>query len=161
LVTDGDETCDTQADAVAAAQDLYVNGVTVGGKTWKIRTYVINFAGGSQTNTDQIAAAGGTNSSLFVANEAQLSTALAGIISGATQPETCNNKDDNCNGCTDEGYKHYCNQRAQCCASYDTTTRNRCLTTHQGTITPGNPAGDLTKLPCTTPTQQSQPANWL
>ena len=59
-MTDGDESCDTQTDAVNAAADLYNNGVTIGGKTWKVPTYVINFAGGSVANTNQIAVAGGT-----------------------------------------------------------------------------------------------------
>jgi hypothetical protein len=91
FVTDGDETCDTQADAVAAAADLYNNGVTIGGKTFKVRTYMINFAGGNQNNTDQIAAAGGTGSSIFANNETDLSIGLANIISGAIQPESCDN----------------------------------------------------------------------
>ena len=48
LVTDGDETCDTQADAVDAAADLYIAGVTIGGNAFSVKTYVINFAGGNQ-----------------------------------------------------------------------------------------------------------------
>ena len=50
LLTDGEETCDTQANAVDAAADLY-NGFTKDGINWRVRTHVINFAGGSVANT--------------------------------------------------------------------------------------------------------------
>jgi MYXO-CTERM domain-containing protein len=161
LQTDGDETCDTQQDAVNAAADLYQNGVTVGGKTFKIRTYVINFAGGNQANTDAIANAGGTGASYFATNEVQLSQALAAILASSVSPETCDNKDNNCNGCTDEGFAHYCDVGQTCCAWGTAAQRTACLSAYTATITPANPNGDLTKLPCTTVTQQTQPANWL
>ncbi|MCK6533674.1 MAG: hypothetical protein L6Q84_11955, partial [Polyangiaceae bacterium] len=165
LVTDGDENCavpggtnaQNLAQAVAAAQDLYQTGVTLGGTNWKVKTHVINFAGGTQANTNAIAAAGGTTTSLFATNETTLSQALANIISGAIKPEVCDNTDNNCNGCTDEGYAHYCNRRTDCC----TAARATCLAQYEASITPGNPTGDLTKLPCTTQPQQSQPLNWL
>ncbi len=184
LLTDGDETCDTQADAVNAASVLFNTGVTVGGNTFKIKTYVINFAGGNQANTDAIAAAGGTTSSFFATNEAQLSTALANIVSGAIKPETCDNLDNNCNGCTDEGFTHYCNvptptvpacctwktlaQRTSCganaCKCCNATTgaeRTTCLGLYTASITAANPQGDTTLLPCTSAVQQADPLNWL
>lgn len=182
LVTDGDETCDTQAEAVAAASDLFNNGVTIGGKTWKIPVYVINFAGGSAGNTNQIAAAGGTTASYSANDETTLANALATIIGNAAKPEVCDNTDNNCNGCTDEGYTHYCNvptagaccswntlaQRTscgatacQCCNWTNAAQRNTCLTNFQNTITAGNPTGDRSLLPCTSSTQQTQPTNWL
>jgi MYXO-CTERM domain-containing protein len=161
LVTDGDESCDTQADAVAAAQDLYQNGVAVSGKTFKIRTHVINFAGGSQGNTDQIAAAGGTATSYFATNEVQLSQALANIIASAIKPETCDNTDNNCNGCTDEGFAHYCNVQQTCCNWSTQPQRQICLQNYKTSITAANPGGDLTLLPCTTAAQQADPASWL
>jgi hypothetical protein len=161
LVTDGDETCDTQQDAVNAAQDLYQNGVTVGGKTYKVRVHVINFAGGSQASTDAIASAGGTTASYFATNEVQLSQALAAIIASSTAPETCDNTDNNCNGCTDEGFAHYCDVGQTCCTANTAAQRTACLNAYALTITPANPSGDLTKLPCTTVAQQTQPASWL
>ncbi len=163
LLTDGDDTCDGQPATVAAAADLFNNGVTVGGTNFKIRTHVINFAGGTQANTDAIALAGGTGSSLFVTNETQLSQALANIISGAIKPEVCNNSDDNCNTCIDEGYSHYCNTGAgkTCCSWANQTQRNNCLTNYQNSITPGNPQGNLDLLPCTTVPQSQDPATWL
>ncbi|MFO0588589.1 MAG: MopE-related protein [Polyangiaceae bacterium] len=161
FITDGGETCDTTADAVNAAADLYNNGVVVGGKTWKIRTYMINFAGGGLTESDQIAAAGGTGASVLANDETALSIALSNIISGAIKPESCNNADDNCNGCTDEGFKHYCDVGQTCCPWNTGAQRLACLTTYTGTITAANPTGDLTKLPCTTVAQQADPQSWL
>src|ERR1700690_918286 len=49
LVTDGDETCDTAADAVDAAKDLY-NGFVKDTITWHVRTYVIDFASAAGTS---------------------------------------------------------------------------------------------------------------
>ncbi len=161
LVTDGDETCDTQQDAVNAAADLYTNGVTVGGKTFKIRVHVINFAGGNQTNTNQIAAAGGTGTSYFATNEVQLAQALSSIIASSVAPETCDNKDNNCNGCSDEGFAHYCNVGQTCCTWANAAARTACLTNYTNSITPQDPDGNLALLPCTTAQQQTQPANWL
>ena len=104
LLTDGDETCDTQADAVAAAQDLYANGVTVAGIHYSIKTYVVNFAGGSTANTDAIAAAGGTGTSYLANNEAQLLTAMQQIMAAPSDP--FNGADDDCNACIDDGWSN-------------------------------------------------------
>jgi len=157
LVTDGDDTCGGQAFAVAAATNLFTTGVTFGGKTWPVRTYVINFAGGSIGNTNAIAAAGGTGTALLATNEATLASSLSNIIAGSVAPEVCDNSDNNCNGCTDEGYRHYCNQQQTCCS----LARATCLQNYEDSISPGDPDGDLTLLPCTTPAQAAQPANWL
>jgi MYXO-CTERM domain-containing protein len=164
LITDGDETCDTQADAVAASTALYQTGVTVGGKVFKIPVYVINFAGGNQANTDAIAAAGGTTASYFATNEVQLSQALANIIGKSIKPETCDNTDNNCNGCTDEGFVHYCDVQpvaGNCCAWATAAQRTTCLNNYKASITAANPKGNLALLPCTTAAQQADPLNWL
>ena len=160
LLTDGDETCDAQSDAVAAAASL-LSGVTVGGTTFPIHTYVINFVGGNKANTDAIAVAGGTRQSYLTSNEAELSGVLANIVAGAIKPETCDNADNDCNGCTDEGSRHYCDVGQTCCAWTDDAQRAACLSTFQATITAASPKGDTTKLPCTTVTQSSEPARWL
>ncbi len=169
LITDGDETCDFQVDADDAARDLY-NGFTKDGITWRVRTHVINFAGGSQVNTDQIADFGDdgidNNSavSYFANNEVDLAVALSEIISGTVLPETCNNGDDNCNGCVDEGYTHYCNQSQTCCPWSNATPggdRDVCLNNYKASITPANPSGNLQLLPCTTPAQQAVSSTWL
>jgi MYXO-CTERM domain-containing protein len=161
LLTDGDETCDTQADVVAAAASLYQQGVSVGGKTFKVRTYVINFAGGTTSATDQIAAAGGTGKSLSAQNQVQLAQALSSIVSGAVQAETCDNGDNNCNGCTDEGYKHYCDTGLACCAWQDAATRSSCISKYTASIAQNPPLGDTTLLPCTSATQAQNPSTWL
>ncbi|MBX3130589.1 MAG: hypothetical protein KF718_27975 [Polyangiaceae bacterium] len=164
LVTDGDPSCgDTVASSVSAAQALFQQGVTFGGKNFPVRTHVINFAGGVQSTTDQIAAAGGTVASLSANNEVTLAQALSTIIASAVKPETCNNADDNCNGCIDEGYARYCNVKpaGQCCAWGNPTQRNTCLTNYQNSITPSNPQGNVALLPCTTVAQSQNPATWL
>ena len=161
LITDGDETCDTNNDVYAAAADLYQNGVTVGGKTYKIRVHVINFAGGTVTTTNTIAQNGGTGTSVLANNESELSIALSNIIAGSVQPEVCDNADNNCNGCTDEGFTHYCNVQQTCCSWGSVAQRNQCLTNYTNSITPQVPDGDLALLPCTTVAQQTQPQSWL
>jgi hypothetical protein len=159
LVTDGDETC--SGTATNAASQLFNTGVTIGANNFRVRTHVIQFAGGSQSATDAIAAAGGTTRSLFAANESQLSLQLSNIISSAIRPEVCNNEDDNCNGCVDEGYARYCNRRPTCCAWSTPAQRNTCLTNYTNSITSGDTDGNLDLLPCTSVAQQTQPANWL
>ncbi len=164
LITDGDETCDTQADAVAAALDLYQNGVTVGGKAFKVRTYVVNFAGGSVPASDQIAAAGGTGTSILATNEADLAMSLGNIIASSARQERCDNQDNNCNGCTDEGLQHFANVQpvaTNCCAWSNAAQRSVCLSSYTSTITVANPLGTLSLLPCTTPLQASVPSTWL
>ena len=164
LVTDGDETCDTQRDAVAAAAQLYQIGVTVGGNSFKVRTFVVNLAGGTSASADQIAAAGGTDASYLVTDEAQLSAAFATIVARTAPAETCDNADNNCNGCTNEGFRHYCNVRPApgvCCPWGTTAQRTACLSSYAASISSANPQGDQTKLPCTTAAQQTQPPLWL
>ncbi|HVY49631.1 MAG TPA: MopE-related protein [Minicystis sp.] len=172
-----------EALASYEADKLYHTGVTFGGQTFNVKTYVIGFAGADTTALDHIATCGGSGSSFSTANESDISAALANIISSAIKPETCDNTDNNCNGCTDEGYTHYCDANrtapTECCAwcndpshtscdknppaptAAQITARNNCLTAYQATITPANPQGDLTKLPCTTPNEAVDPKTWL
>ena len=174
LISAGDENCDTDSGtgvqfATDAATNLY-NGVTVGNFTWQIRTHVIAFIGGKKAS--QIAGVpvaplpgqppvlGTTAGHGYAANptdSVQLSQALAAIIGSAIQPETCDNVDNNCNGCTDEGFPHYCDVGQTCCA----LARATCLANFQASITPATPQGDLTKLPCEDANQGSTPATWL
>jgi hypothetical protein len=160
LITDGDENCDTDADTIDAAADLYA-GFTKGGITWKVKTYVITYGGGTIAKANQIANAGGTGMAVNATNESTLSTALSNIISQAIKPEKCDNADNNCNGCTDEGFKHYCNVQQTCCMWSTPAQRATCMSGYQATISAANPSGDLTKLPCATTAQQQDPATWL
>ncbi len=165
LITDGGENCDTAAEAVDAAHDLYT-GFTKDGITWHVRTWVIAF-GGSVAGADNIADAGDdgvSNNSIGAfnaANEVELSQALATIITQAIQPEVCDNGDNNCNGCVDEGFAKYCNTRATCCSWSNTTQRNACISSYEASIATNPPNGNLDLLPCTTAGQQSDPTAWL
>jgi len=166
LITDGDETCDTANNAVDAAADLY-NGFTKDGITWHVRVHVIDFGGGGGVTADRIADAGddgvenSTSQAHAANNEVQLSQAMTNIIFSAIQPETCDNVDNNCNGCVDEGYVHYCNTGQTCCTWTNQIQRDACLTSYENSIATSPPNGDLTLLPCTTVAQQTQSANWL
>ncbi|MFO0613699.1 MAG: MopE-related protein [Polyangiaceae bacterium] len=185
LITDGDETCNTgggptpitggcfsggaypngnsQGLAAFEADRLFTNGVTFGGNTYKVKTHVIGFAGATVGALNDIAKCGGTTTAKSTSDEASLSQALSSIIAGSVAPESCDNQDNNCNGCTDEGFVHYCDVGQTCCnwGAPPLPSRATCLSQYTATITPANPQGDLTKLPCTTATQQTEPANWL
>ncbi len=110
LVTDGEPDCgwDESVERAQNAAASLFSGVRVGGKTWKVPVHVVDFAGGGGSDASAIAASGGTGTAVNAADEASLSAALSSIIAGQIKPEDCNNRDDNCNGCIDEGYAHYC-----------------------------------------------------
>ena len=173
LMTDGGETC--SGNPVTAAQQLY-NGFTKDGIFRRVYTHVIAFnvdQAADQTllnNVHKMGQCGSTTgtcanavNALQASNEVTLSQAFATVISGAIKPETCNNADDNCNTCIDEGYSRFCNTGTGkvCCAWSNTTQRNACLTNYQASITSGNPQGNLDLLPCTTVPQSQNPATWL
>jgi len=160
LVTDGGETCDVMADAYDAAGDLLA-GFQKDGINWSVRTFVIDF-GGVGAAANNIAMAGGTGTAYQANNEAQLSIALSSIIGSAIAPETCDNVDNNCNNCVDEGYQHYCNVPTnQCCTWSTTQARTQCLTSYQASISQADPDGNLALLPCTTAAQAQNSSTWL
>jgi hypothetical protein len=175
LITDGDETCDyynagvypctagasCEGLAVHEAGKLFNPGVTVTGQNFAIRTHVIGFIGATITALDHIAAAGGTTAAYSANNETQLSQALANIIGGAIKPETCNNVDDNCNGCVDEGFGHYCDVGQACCAWTTAAQRTTCLNGYVASITAANPKGTQSLLPCTSVAQSQSSSTWL
>ena len=176
LLTDGDEFCDpgigstdsgpAEEGAAALFQGFNIAGDAAGRPQRSVRTYVINFAGGSPDGSDAIARAGGTSASLFATNEAELSGALADIIAGTIAPETCDNIDNDCNGCTDEGYRVYCNRdrtAGDCCEWSDAGELQACRNEYTASVTTSNPQGDLRLLPCWDPiTDGSEPeTKWL
>jgi len=177
LLTDGGESC--SGDPVAAAQSLY-NGFTKDGIFRQVYTHVIAFNvddAADQVLLDDIhkmGQCGATTgscadsvSAIPAANEVDLSIALADIVSSAIPPETCNNEDDNCNGCVDEGFAHYCHQGpsyvagADCCDWSTDAQRDQCITNYLATVTGSNPLGDPTYLPCTSVTEQQDEDYWL
>ncbi len=161
LIIDGGESCDSVGSANAVAADLYQNGVTVAGKVYKVRTHVVSFGTGGNTEADEIAAAGGTVTSRYGSSDVELSSALISVIESTLSPEVCDNADNNCNGCTDEGFRHHCNLGQTCCTWANAAQRTTCLANYEASITPSAPLGNRTLLPCTTAAQQALPTSWL
>jgi hypothetical protein len=168
LITDGDETCPTDsaaAQAQAAATALR-NGWTIGTTTWTAKTYVIDVRGTTTpgTGSTNIATAGGTAPAKAAVDEVALSQALSAIITGANSPEVCDNADNNCNGCYDEGSVVYCNRNktartlaqlnagpsntSMCCSWTLAADRTACLNAYSASITGANPQGSKWFLPC-------------
>ena len=121
FVTDGVETCDTTKsnnatlDLKTCAQTGYsffhpeVQACLLN-VTSNVRTYVLTDTSTPPDN-DLIAKAGGTNGAIRVTltDTAAVKAALVGIIASTVPPvESCNGKDDNCNGLIDEGVSNMC-----------------------------------------------------
>lgn len=190
LLTDGGETADLDSDpngtGAPNAAKVLRDGFTVGGTPWSVRTHVIQFGGSAvNANNTAIATAGGTTATLAI-DEAGVSEALARIVSGSVLPEVCDNVDNNCNGCTDEGFVHYCNRQktgrtiAQidgeankgrtdvCCSgprgSYsgavDVTT---CIGAYRAALQGDPKSNPVAYLPCDTPTTSdlTPETHWL
>lgn len=176
LLTDGEEYCegydgshyDAGATCASNAAAELLAGVTIsdgeGSNVFPVRTHVIAL-GPAATGSDNIAYGGGTERAYVANNETELAAALANIISSAIPPESCNNVDDNCNGCTDEGFRVYCNRDkesvslgelllmtephlGQCCAWGEPLEREDCLAAFRTTVRVDNPQGDRWLLPC-------------
>jgi hypothetical protein len=159
LIAPGDETCDTQANAVDAAADLFA-GFSHNGNTFSVRTSVISL-GGTLANHNAIAAAGGTGVAFLASNDTTLTNALTSILTGFVSAETCDNADNNCNGCTDEGFRHLGSAGQTCCAWVTVGQRNTCLLNYRASVSGADPDGNPALLPCTTAVQAAEPATWL
>ncbi|MCS6900661.1 MAG: MopE-related protein [Myxococcales bacterium] len=165
LVTDGLESCEAITKVKETAKQIFSNsGDFAVGRPVKV--FPVGFGLDEKIDEEKLAlqvleevADEGQCSSSDVAcrqkakalranNEAELSIALSQIITGAIQPETCDNIDNNCNGCTDEGFQHFCNRNkqsvTQCCNWATAASRNNCLTKYENTKDPKD-------LPCWDP----------
>jgi hypothetical protein len=110
LITDGLETCG--GDPIAAATQL---------RNADYFTYVIGFATSDPTERatlNAIATAGGTDggaaggdTAIFVNDATTLSAALSDIVNSSILIETCNERDDDCDGLIDEGFTLYCRRQ--------------------------------------------------
>jgi hypothetical protein len=160
LITAADENCDTQANAVDAASDLFA-GFTLGTRLFRVTTSVIAFPAATQANMDAIAAAGGTGAAIIATNEAQISAALTNIVNGLVSTETCDGLDNDCNGCSDEGFRHYGSVGQTCCAWASPAQRTNCLNNYRASISLADPDGNPALLPCTTAGQAQDPTTWL
>jgi hypothetical protein len=115
-LTDGDETCNGNAPAMATA--MY--DTTRAGLHYRITTEAIGFGqtpGDTQIEALAVAGHGGVdkpgtcNSSdrtgcdgFYAQNEQDLSLAIASILAGTIRSETCNDEDDDCDNEVDEDF---------------------------------------------------------
>ena len=120
VLTDGDEGCGGSPSASAVSLRTVVNddepcttngqcdsglcNTTAGRCQYEVQTYVIAFALQDTTNTDAIAAAGGTFQAIPANSEDELVSAMASIIASSIKPEWCNEIDDDCDDEIDEDF---------------------------------------------------------
>jgi len=112
LLTDGDESCTTFNETLAATDEL--RKTSAGGSTYDIKTYTIGIGitpnSPSGTRLQTIASHGGSTA-YYASDEQTLALAFAQIIKASLLVEVCNGKDDNCNGLIDEGFTLYCDKK--------------------------------------------------
>jgi MYXO-CTERM domain-containing protein len=172
LIVDGIEGCDTtyntgtysNGEGLAVAEAGLLNaGVTFGSQTFSVKTHVIVINGDSAaiTSANNIAAAGGTGSALLASNSGEIDLAFSTIIGAKLAGETCDNADNNCNGCVDEGFRHYMDVGQSCVTWSTDPERTAALTAYRNSITPSVPTGNLALLPCTTAAQAASSSTWL
>ncbi len=116
LVLDGNDTCESAANAVTAAgtfQNLaFTNGAGVTISDYDIPVYVVAFSPCPPSephcqaliDLDAIAVAGGTGQALVVSNALELRLALAAIADSSLVIESCGLGDSNCDGADNENF---------------------------------------------------------
>jgi MYXO-CTERM domain-containing protein len=137
---------------VTVAQQLYNANPTN-----PVRTYVIGVAfvnGDPAIDTlNRTAVAGGTSYARIANNPSELQAAFADVVASSVRYETCNNRDDNCNGVIDEGF----NKGGSCSTGVGACQRTgilKCDATGNGTqccVNDGNPNSPCTPLQAGTP----------
>lgn len=113
MLTDGDETCTTFSNTLAATTSLLTTAVTVGGqsRSYRIRTKPIGFGKTpGDAEIEGLAHAGGAtdvagvNEGAYAQNQEELQLAISGIIAESLRSEVCNNSDDDCDLLIDEDF---------------------------------------------------------
>jgi hypothetical protein len=138
-------------------------GLTVNGKTFKIKISLYSYYGSLPTGLNSFDSSAQTAGATIYQwnNDVVLTAALSSSWLATSVPDTCNNLDDDCDGEVDEDYTHYCNLRSDCCAWADAAARTACLNSYLASISVANPRGNPSSLPCTTVTQSQQSSTWL
>jgi hypothetical protein len=121
VVTDGNDTCDNTSGSALNYQTCAQTGFATFHPEVQackllrsgslVKTYVITDTTVSGNLNSNIAIAGGTGGAIKVSltDTAAVKAALVGIIAATVPPtESCNGKDDNCNGAIDEGVSNMC-----------------------------------------------------
>ncbi len=133
VATDGADTCD--ADTINGPPGAVTALHAVNG-TNPVLTYVIGLAfmnGDPAIGVlDNMAANGGTTQAKFANNQADIEAAFADIVNSSVKFESCNAKDDNCNGLIDEGLGVYqeCAVGGDCASG--TCNAGRCTCANNG-----------------------------
>jgi hypothetical protein len=102
-ITDGFDTCDTDAanGPVAAAQGFVASTVSGARVTNKVYMIGLNL---SSSTLDAVAKAGGTGSARLATSQSDIEAALADIVASSVLVEKCNGIDDDCNGICDDPF---------------------------------------------------------
>ncbi len=115
-ITDGFDTCDTDAKLGPPAAAAGFVGATVAGAKNLNKVYVIGLAFGSNPSPDldSIALAGGTQKARLANSQSDIEAALADIIASSVLTELCNNADDDCNNVCDDPFPDVAVNNAAC-----------------------------------------------
>ena len=114
FLTDGEETCASDAATVAAIDELYAS-TAAGVAPRHILSYFIGFGmAGPDPYIESFATHGGTdapgaNRGFYAADETSLALAFSQIIADSILVERCDNIDNDCDIAVDEGFTRYCN----------------------------------------------------
>jgi hypothetical protein len=108
MLTDGVDTCDSNADAGSVAGVQGFVDATAGGAKNINRVEVIGLSttvAADQTRLNNMAIAGASNrtTARYANNQSDIEAALADIVASSVLIEQCNGADDNCNNLIDEG----------------------------------------------------------
>ena len=109
LMTDGEP---TDGDPLPVIQSL--RKLKVGTKTYDIKTFVVGMGSGQDIRTAQLqkyAVAGGTQKFYHALTQQQLSDAFKSATKAVSKKETCNGRDDDCDGLIDEDIKKDCKSK--------------------------------------------------
>ncbi len=99
FLTDGLQSSSCAGSPPAAAAALFKNTAK------SIPVHVVGFGKSwMKSELDKIAKAGGTGAAVVVDDEIKLALAMASIISASLLKESCNSKDDDCDGACDEDW---------------------------------------------------------
>lgn len=161
LITAGLDSCN---DNSAFFTNPLFGQFTKDGIAWKVRPHLVWVGAQTTIGTNNVFVSNGgrvfpdvntlSGSVTAIGDDAAIVAAIGDLVGTSITPEVCDNADNDCNGCTDEGFSHYANSGQTCCPAANAAQRAACLATYATTNSPSD-------LPCTTAAQQADPSSWL